>query len=147
MRFTKAEQKGKCPANSEQHQHMDMRQKQNRAVALRNPNEKWMAGLLAQTEHKWTRQARWGWRIFDFWNHTLGIAVEVDGPEHDAERDAERDSYNLRRSGILVLRVRNGNEHDAHRALQEIGRSVTWWERRRAWGIPLTKTEKRKANV
>ena len=38
-----------------------------------------MAEKLAATGHRWSRQAIWGKRIFDFWCATLGIAVEVDG--------------------------------------------------------------------
>jgi len=105
--------------------------KERRAASAANPNELWMKAKLDTTGLQWTRQAQWGWRLFDFWCHELGIAVEVDGPEHDQAKDAKRDAYNLKRSGILVLRVRNQNEGDAAKALADIQAACTWQERRR----------------
>jgi very-short-patch-repair endonuclease len=142
MATTKQERRGKCPSNTEQHEHMAMRQQQNMDRAVRNPNENWMASILDETAQSWTRQARWGWRVFDFWCRELGVAIEVDGPEHRHARDSKRDDYSLRRSGILVIRVRNRNEEDAANALAVIGSSGSWWDRRRALGVPLTKAER-----
>jgi len=127
------------PWNAEQAAHMKMRQKQNLEISLRNPNEHWMADKLSQTNVKWSRQSQRGFRIFDFWCHTLGIAVEVDGPEHNKRYDAFRDSENLRVSGIVVLRVRNRNERDAKKALDFISRAETWNERRARMGLKLIK--------
>jgi hypothetical protein len=73
--------------------------------------------------------------LFDFWCATIGVAIEVDGPEHDAKRDAYRDEYNLRRSGIVVLRVHNRNEQDAADAIASIATADTWKERRERFGI------------
>lgn len=123
------------PSNAEQAAYMRMRKDQNIGRSLRNPNENWMALKLNATVRKWTRQATWGMRLFDFWCAELGIAVEVDGPEHREDYDAYRDEYNFRRSGIVVLRVRNLNEEDAEKALAAISREVTWKERREALGI------------
>lgn len=109
---------------------MQMRQAQNRAACVTNPNENWMRDQLKATGHKWTRQARWGFRIYDFWCARLGIAVEVDGREHDSEIDALKDRLDYERSGIMVLRVRNGNQEDADVAIQTITESPTWNERR-----------------
>lgn len=111
-------------------QYMSMRQAQNKMKAKNNPNEQWMAEHLAKTGLKWTPQARWGFRIFDFWCSKLGIAVEVDGVEHDALWDVVRDEANYAVSGILVLRVRNRNEEDAARVLAEIATSESWNDRR-----------------
>lgn len=89
-----------------------------------------MAKKLSETRYKWTRQAMWGYRLFDFWNHELGIAVEVDGPEHDAEYDNYRDRYNYYRSALLVLRVKNFDEAEAARALGIIDCAETWAKRK-----------------
>lgn len=126
-----------CTKKSES-DYMRKRQAQNRALCVTNGNENWMAAKLETTGMKWTRQAWWGYRLFDFWNATLGIAVEVDGPEHDKAYDAHRDEYNFRRSGILVLRVRNLSEDDATRALDAIANAEPWKERRQAMGLHKT---------
>lgn len=121
--------------------YMRMRQEQNLETAQKNPNENWMAERLRTTSERWKRQLIWGFRVFDFWCGRLGIAVEVDGPGHDPDYDAYRDEYNYRRSGIVVLRVRNMNEADAANAIERINGSLTWSERRHALGID-TNTKK-----
>ncbi len=118
------------PTNAEDAAYMKGRQEQNVRRALANPSENWLEERLNTTGYKWTRQASWGHRIFDFWCHELGIAVESDGPEHDQRYDAHRDEYNLRRSGIVVLRVRNRNEKDANVALSAIATAEPWNVRR-----------------
>src|SRR5262249_18630847 len=86
-------------------QMMRVRQRQN--LQRRSKAELWMAQHLKKTGIKWKRQAIWGRRIFDFWSHALGIAIEVDGPEHRKKIDEYRDAYNLHRSGIIIIRVKN----------------------------------------
>lgn len=125
----------KWPTAAEQHAYMKMRQDQNLAICWKNSNEAWMAEKLEKTGWTWKRQAQWGYRLFDFWNFALGIAVEVDGLSHNKSYDAVRDAYNLQRSGILVLRVRNRNEEDARRALTEIEKACLWNERRVGLGL------------
>jgi len=120
----------RTPKNADEHAYMRGRKAQNLARAIHNQNENWFWIKLSATGRKWTRQAQWGYRIFDFWCHDLGVAVEVDGPEHRKSWGAHRDEYNLRRSGILVLRVRNGNEEDAAAALQAISTAETWTARK-----------------
>lgn len=113
---------------------------ENLAIARRNPNELWMAAKLKRTAYRWTPQATWGMRIFDFWCHELGIAVEVDGVEHETTRkewDAFCDAEQLRRSAIVVLRVRNRNEADAAEALAAVAGAVPWKARREAMGVPV----------
>jgi len=111
--------------------YMRMRQEQNISRAVNNTNENWMYAKLLETPYKWKRQALWGYRIFDFWCHNLGIAVEVDGPEHNIKYDAYRDEYNFRRSGILVLRAKNLNEHEAkHCVMLYLKNPFTWKERK-----------------
>jgi very-short-patch-repair endonuclease len=129
--------RGKCPWTSEQAAYMRTRQNQNKVACQRSSAETWMANKLAGTGYKWTRQAVWGWRIFDFWCHTIGVAVEVDGPEHDAAKERERDDYNFQRSGIVVLRVPNWNEQEAATVLAGISTAETWNERRAALGLSL----------
>ncbi len=115
--------------------HMRMRQAQNLSRALRNPNENWLAQRLSDTGVVWARQATWGCRLYDFWSHALGIAIETDGPEHRRGYDAYRDEYNYRRSGIVVLRVRNQNEVDLAEVLAKVASAMTWSERRERLGL------------
>lgn len=68
--------------------------------------------------------------MYDFWCHKLGVAVEIDGPEHDIERDNLRDIADDERSCILVFRVRNFNEDDAEYVIRRIGGTL-WWNSRR----------------
>jgi very-short-patch-repair endonuclease len=121
--------------NAEQAAYMRQRKAENLARALVNSNENWLLEKLQRTGFKWTRQATWGYRIFDFWCHELGIAIESDGPEHNQDYDAHRDEYNMRRSGILVLRVRNRNELDAAAAIVAVAQAETWKERRAKLGL------------
>jgi very-short-patch-repair endonuclease len=123
------------PVKHEDHEYMKARQKENLLLAAKNPHEQWMKKLLEPTGLKWTPQARWGYRLFDFWCHKLGIAVEVDGNTHNPDYDAYRDRYNFLRSGVLVLRVRNRNEQDAMKALEIIRTSGSWNERRVEMGL------------
>ena len=127
----------KWPTKKEQHEYMKQRQDQNIERSRDNPNENWMLEKLQLTGLNWTRQAQLGYRLFDFWSHECGIAVEVDGPEHDVDYDSARDEYNFCRSGILILRVRNKNEVDANAALLIINSAETWNERRQRLGLKL----------
>lgn len=127
------------PTNKEEHAYMKGRKEENKAKSARNKAENWMAEKLEETEYKWSMQTQWGYRVFDFWNHYLGIAIEVDGDSHDPEYDRVRDEYNLKKSAIKVIRVRNFNEEDAKAALKEISISECWNDRRRNAGLkPIT---------
>jgi len=121
---------GKRPADAEQHAHMTMRQNQNLVKSKFSLAETWASESLARTGLRWTRQAQWGWRLYDFWNHELGIAVEVDGPEHNERRDQIRDEDNWVTSRIVVLRVPNFNEESLNWVLKAIASSDTWNQRR-----------------
>ena len=132
---------------SEDHKYMQMRQQQNLERCLVNANENWMADKLQATGFKWRRQAQWGMRLYDFWCAHLGVAVEVDGPEHDQEYDRYRDEYNLRRSGIIVLRVRNMNEADADSALAAIAAASPWKDRRDVMGLNVSGKKARRRLV
>lgn len=116
---------------------MKMRKKQNLIICRKNQNENWMAEKLRTSGHRWSRQAQWGWRLFDFWNHELGIAIEVDGPNHDKAKDAEIDALFFKKSGIVTLRVRNKNESDAAQVLLFISNTNTWNDRRLAMGLSV----------
>lgn len=115
---------------SEHHEHMAKRQKERRVNGM-TMSEKWFIDKIAPlTGHKWTHEARWGFRLFDFWNSNLGLAVEIDGPEHDASLDSFRDKKEWERSRILIFRIRNENKEDAARFLEFIKSCQSWNERR-----------------
>jgi very-short-patch-repair endonuclease len=113
---------------SDQAKYMRERQVQNRDRVVRA--EDWAAGHLRTTGKKWTRQAIWGCRLFDFWCAELGIAIEIDGLTHDKNYDASRDQYNYFRSGILVLRIPNFDEIVMAKVLKEVAAAETWQERK-----------------
>ncbi len=125
----------KWPTNKETDAYMAMRKQQNLEACAINGNENWMRDHLNTTGLKWSRQARWGYRLFDFWCAEIGTAVEVDGHEHSANVDAYRDEYNFRRSGVVVLRVRNRNEADAAMVLRAISKIGPWKDRRERMGL------------
>lgn len=133
--------------NVEQADYMRGRVAENLARSARNQNEQWAANRLSETPYRWKPQAQWGYRIFDFWCQFLGVAVEIDGPDHDPEYDAYRDEYNFRRSGIVVLRVRNKNEQDMDDAIAMLDRIEGWTARRLDMGLSADTKEERRANV
>lgn len=133
------------PGTVETHKYMKERQRQNIFNCKKSKAEEWMKNRLLETNLKWNRQMQWGYRLFDFWNHEFGIAVEVDGAEHNKTYDEYRDAYNFKRSAIIVLRVRNFNETDADQVINQIKVSEKWLDRRSKMGL-LTKTEKMKTN-
>lgn len=128
------------PTKKEEHAYMRERKLQNRARLPWLKAEKWflethLAKLSRDPALKFTRQAEWGYRIFDFWFHDRGVVIEVDGPEHNRGYDAYRDTYNFLRSGIVVLRVRNFDEVGASAAIANLLQECSWTDRRRALGL------------
>lgn len=117
------------------HAYMRMRRSQNWELSKRSAAEYWMRDNLRHSGYTFARQIPWGNRLFDFWNLALGIAVEVDGPEHDKAYDAYRDEYNFRRSGIVVLRVPNFDSEMSNRVICFIRREITLKERKIVLGI------------
>ena len=109
---------------SDQAEYMRERQKQNKNKIVKA--ELWAKQKLETTGQKWNTQTIWGCRLFDFWCHRLGIAVEIDGLTHDKNYDAARDQYNFYRSGIIVLRVPNYDETAMDAALEAIAVADTW---------------------
>jgi len=124
----------------EQAAYMKARQKENRSKT--SPAEEWAERRLRQTGLKWTRQAVWGCRLFDFWCGHLGVAVEVDGPEHNPAYDAVRDGHNLNRSAIIVLRVANFDDQRMDEIIATLPTLQTWGERRRATAAARSKAPK-----
>jgi very-short-patch-repair endonuclease len=132
----------------EEHEYMRERKAQNRARIPWLKAERWflegyLGKLPSETRFKFSRQATWGYRLFDFWFHDRGVVVEIDGPEHNAGYDAYRDRYNFLRSGIIVLRVRNFHENDALTAVDNLQRECSWESRRRAMGLLTNSSSKR----
>jgi very-short-patch-repair endonuclease len=127
------------PTTAKEAAHMKLRQEQNKNQ--NNEAENWMYDVLKKsTPLKWTRQAIWGCRIFDFWCHEKGLAVEVDGNRHNHEYDSRHDKYHLKISGIKVLRLKPFDETRAMQVVDEILSEGSWNERRGALGLKLIKT-------
>lgn len=108
------------PLDEKKRIHMIQRQAENMAFAVNNKNENWMLLKLLGVRGKWVRQVVCDFRIFDFYNHDLKIAVEVDGPEHDAKNDLTSDFKVKKKYGIKVFRVRNRSELDAKEVIEKI---------------------------
>lgn len=131
------------------HPHMAMRQKQNRDKGMTKAEEWFFKNYLSEmTDRKWTFQTQWQWRLFDFWNAELGVAFEIDGPEHDFIYDYGRDCLEWARSRIIVLRVPNFDDKTAARQMLLLHSIGSWKERRKS--IPSTgegkKEHKQKVN-
>lgn len=129
----------KYQTDKESSDYMAGRCRQNKVRCLSSKAETWALAMLSRTGRKWTRQAMWGFRIFDFWNAEIGCAIEIDGPEHNAEIDRYRDEYNFRRSGIVVLRVKNFDVADMNAAIRNIHDLGGWQERRASLGFTEAK--------
>lgn len=129
------------PTTKEESDYMRMRRDQNlkRAAWLKAENE-FMQKFLIPTGIKFSRQAQWGYRLFDFWVHDKGVAIEIDGPEHNRGYDAHRDLYNFLRSGIIVLRVRNFHVEDSVAAAKNLVAECSWHDRRACLGLLTTQS-------
>lgn len=127
----------RCGTSAEKAAYLRENQRKCIEKSNKNPNELWFLQKLksANLPVKFNRQTIWGYRIYDFWCHAIGCAIEIDGPEHDESYDRYRDVYNYLRSGIIVLRVRNKNEEDAAEAIELIKTISPWPERRKMLGI------------
>jgi very-short-patch-repair endonuclease len=110
--------------NKHQSDYMKVRKEQNLLKSV--DAEIWAAQKLKKTKWKWTRQARWGCRLFDFWCAELGVAIEIDGPSHNSEYDKVRDNYNYFRSGIIVHRVRNFDEQALSDVIAKLPNTDKW---------------------
>lgn len=120
-----------------------MKKRQQQRLNCYSKAENWAKDRLDKTNIKWSRERIWRWRIYDFWNDFLGCAVEIDGKEHDNEKDKQRDLLDFNRSGIIVIRVRNFNEQDMDLAIEKIANLNSWIDRRAKMGL-LTKAQKLK---
>ena len=105
--------------------------------------EEWAKERLKETGLTWSRERIWRWRLYDFWNHELGCAIEIDGPEHSPEADKKRDADDFKRSGILVLRVKNFNNQDMDNVIRDVMSLDSWLLRRERMGL-LTDAQRKK---
>ena len=108
-----------------------LRECQRKNLARFTKAEQWASEKLGATGLKWTRQALWGYRIFDFWCAAKGIAIEIDGPEHRKAYDEARDRYNFDRSGIVVIRVKNFDDQMMATAIWRVNQESDWKARRK----------------
>ena len=117
---------------------MRRRRDENRKKGMTNA-EKWMYEKLEKTGLEWTFQVIWGWRIFYCWNDSVGIAIEVGGPEHDRSIERKRDAYNYKRSRIVVFRVPNYNEKIADKVIKAVNKKRCWMKQRLLAGVATKK--------
>lgn len=120
------------PVNKELAAHMKMRKQQNINRGM-TAAEKWFYEnyLQNRSSYKWSFQARWGFRLFDFWCHTLGCAIEIDGSEHNSELDFQKDQKEWNRSRIITIRIHNFDEKDAEQCVEKLKSISSWNERRK----------------
>jgi len=123
----------KFPTTTEERKYINNMQQQNKKMSKENKNENKADRLLKKylPDVKFSRQSRWGYRIFDFWSAKYGIAIELDGSEHNPNYDYYRDEYNFRRSGILVLRMKNSHIDKGIKEIADIFFNFKEWKDRR----------------
>lgn len=95
---------------------------------------------------KFTRQAVFWTRIFDFWCHDLWIAIEIDWNSHNTRKEYDNimDKFH-NHCWILVYRVRNFNEWDAYEAIENVKKAEKWIVRRYKLWLPLSENNKKLA--
>jgi len=121
--------------------HMEMRRVQNLKMALVSRAENWMFAKLKCIQGvKWIRQYVFGYRIFDFFDKKWGIAVEVDGPEHDEEYDTLRDDKNRDENAVIIYRVNNFDGEDAKFAISRIRKFI---KDGKSWAVRKSKVRVR----
>lgn len=122
---------GAYPAGAEDHARLREYAAKCLEASRRNPHENRVSAWLNKSGLKWGRQKSLGWRIADFWNHKLGVIVEVDGATHVKRDDEIADAIHAKRSAILVFRVKNkATDSDLTLLLCQIASVKPWNERR-----------------
>jgi hypothetical protein len=89
-----------------------------------------MARKLATTRRRWRRRAP-----FQFWQHELGVLVELDRPDHDKSIDAVHERAAFYERGVMVIHVEEFSDKSAAEALRAIRYTEPWNSRRRALGL------------
>lgn len=124
---------GNWPITEEQRQRVAKFQRMNKANCKKNVCENIVHAKLKEAGYQFKRQRRWGFRIFDFWCHRLGLAIEVDGKNHNPIFDKKRDDQDFKRSAILVYRIKNEHVYNAlaiEELLRKIKHTSAWNSRR-----------------
>lgn len=135
--------------NKEQSDRMKEMQAQQRAK--RNKSEDWADEIIKTYGLKYTRQAIWQARLFDFWFGGKGIALEIDGQSHtlfkQKLKDSITDNHFYMISGIIVLRVKEYDERALRQAMAKVCLSEGWKERRIAMGIFNAKQRRKQLGI
>ncbi len=124
-----------APSSAKEAAALKDQQRRARIQSRFDPGENWMAAKLDKTGSTWTRKAVIGFRLFDFWCHPLGIAVEIDDDDRDEQASARTDLSEYQDRGILVLHARGGNERDAAAVIEKIAKAEKWNTRRFNLGL------------
>lgn len=119
---------------TKKHQAARMRENQKKAKPNPVPAEIHAKKIIEEYGIKFSTQAIWQSRIFDFWFSGKGIAIEIDGPSHkesgQAFKDMVTDKHFYAISGIIVIRVANFDDNSLRKAMETICNSCTWKDRR-----------------
>lgn len=116
--------------------YMRKRVRENEVMSYANRTENAVAKILGENSSMiWRRQKQWGVRIFDFWCHQKGVAIEMDGPEHNEAYDRKRDEYVLGRSAIIVIRFKNHDLAGVLKRCADIDQMPDWHTRRVERGL------------
>jgi very-short-patch-repair endonuclease len=135
--------------SKESHQYMKLRKSQhlNKFVSA----EEWATLHIKVSGERYSRQAIWQSRLFDFWFSVKGIAIEIDGESHNSFKQSFKDSvtdkhfYEL--SGIIVVRVKNYNINELNNAISFVKNSCSWKERRKQMGIENSKQRRKQLSI
>lgn len=108
--------------------------------------EKYLNPLKKNYWIKFTRQAMWGTRIYDFRCKDKWIAIEIDWKYHNNDRKKEKDEkydkYNYWVSWIVVLRIPPFDKDMSIDVIEKVKQSCLWKHRRVLMWL-ITKVEKK----
>lgn len=103
------------PWNKKSKKFLKKAAKRQRKLTHSNPAENWFARKICKDfPYTFQRQVRYGYRIFDFYNAQLHVAIEIDGKQfhQDQAFDQQRDEAYTHNYGVVIFRVRAFSRDD-----------------------------------
>lgn len=139
------------PSTKEEELKMKRYKEDNINMSYNNKSENRMQGILTknykETWYKFTRQANWWFRIFDFWCDYLWVVIEVDGWYHQTEyqknKDNRYDKYHYEVNWIKVYRIKPYDDCWAVEMIKIINKEQTWKQRRMSLWLNMTERIKK----
>ena len=114
----------------------------------RSPAENEANKIIKTYGFKYTRQAIWHTRLFDFWFGIKGVAIEIDGGTHNnpgqklKDKISDKHFYNI--SGIIVIRVKDYDLDGIRKIMDRLQFADSWQDRRKKMGIVKASLQRKK---